>query len=111
MTLILSKYKKGRFGMSEFDISVFCGEYVNEAFPELLKNVPQAKQVAEGIRKLHTNGAKYDEDFVMRETFEHFGLRECKEHFTLFKPNLKVNKGFYISRCLQCMVDYETEEE
>ena len=93
--------------MSEFDISVFCGEYVNEAFPDLLKNVPQAKQVAEGIRKLYTD----DEDFVMRQTFEHFGLKECKEHFTLFKPNPKINKGFYISRCLKCIVDYETEEE
>jgi hypothetical protein len=94
--------------MSEFDISVFCGEYVDEAFPELLKSVSQAKQVAEGIRKLHP---KYGEDFVMRETFEHFGLRECKEHFTLFKPDPEINNGFYISRCNQCIIDYETEEE
>ena len=92
--------------MSKFDISVFCEEYVEDAFPELLANVPQAKQVAEDIRKLHP---KYGEDFVMRETFEHFGLRECKEHFTLFAPDPEINKDFFISRCPQCIVDYTTD--
>lgn len=39
------------------------------------------------------------------------GEVECKECFSKFMPNPEINKGFYISRCPECILGYEMPNE
>ena len=73
--------------------------FLDDGFKILLEN---SKEASEMFAKM---GSKKDEN-TMIHILETFGFRECKEHFTLFLVNPKVNIGFFISRCNCCIYNY-----
>ena len=80
------------------------GEYLEQGFKILLENSKEASEMFEKM------DSKKDDD-TMYHILETFGFRECKEHFTLFFVNPKVNIGDFISRCNVCINNYKNDDD
>jgi|LakMenEpi03Aug12_release.lakeMendotaPanAssembly.Ray.scaffolds.fasta_scaffold375421_2 hypothetical protein len=79
-------------------------KYLKDGFEILLKNCEAASLMFQKM------DSKTDEN-TMIHILETFGFRVCKEHFTLFFVNPKVNVGFYVSRCNCCIDNYQNGDD